>query len=227
MILSLNRYTPRLALRIRNTVDRGQTTEWEKLQLVIEPAPMRKGCHVGGSPWFLCGCWPFHPTGVDVANPCAPEFPAIIIDAEGTDLEGRVQFPLKDKIWDLPNGRYLGTVRIHSHTPPINIPVVQKAYSVFGQLGAASTYNESKNKIPCCCPHPIKLVSEPSCELFSFEIDLGPECAQHMVDQVEATVQRSTCGDDVEFTSGTCGSCYRGTRPTCGDIVEFCDEQGG
>lgn len=204
MILSLTRYTARLALRIKNTKDLGQTTDWKQLQLVIQPPPLRKGCHVGGSPWYLYGCWPFHPTGIDLANPHVPDFPAIAIDAFEADEEGRIVFILDHRVHDLPNGRYMGTVRIRSVTPPINIPLPRRV--IPGHLGAASRYTEDRYLTPCDAPPPVLIEPTPACDLFTFDIDLGPECAQHMVDQASVDMVRSSCGDDVEF----CPTCTAG-----------------
>lgn len=202
MIISLARYTARLAVRIKNTVDFGQLTDWQKLQLLIMRPMPRKGCHVGGSPWYLHGCWPFHPTDVDLANPQPPDFPAIAIDAFEADEEGRVVFLLDNRVHALPNGRYAGVIRQHQHTQPINIPV-QKTQAGFAPLGAEIFYDEERRRVPCSLPEPILFNPEPSCELFRFDIDLGPECAQHMVDQAVVTLARSSCGDDLEF----CGTC--------------------
>lgn len=202
MIVTLTRYMTRLALRIRNSNNSDQLTDWQNLQLVIAPMPPQKGCHVGGSPWFLHGCWPFHPTDVDLANPRLPDFPAIVMDAFETDAEGRVVFLMDRRVHELPNGRYLGTVRAHAHTPPINLPTAQKP-AAWEPMGAATHYDADHVRVPCDPVAPIFSPHAPACDLYTFEIDLGPECAQHIVDQAVVDLARSDCGDDGEF----CKSC--------------------
>lgn len=204
MIISLTRYTARLALRIRNTLDFAQTNDWKNLQLLIMPPEPRRGCHVGGSPWYLHGCWPFHPTDIDVANPWVPDFPTIAIDAFDADEEGRIVFLLDDRVYALPNGRYIGIVRMHQHAQPINIPS-EGMQAVFQLHGAASYYDKGRLSSceELCQPKPALLTPRPACDLVKFDIDLGPECAQHMVDQVVVEFPRASCGDDIEF----CPSC--------------------
>ena len=195
MIVSLTRYTTRLALRIRTTTDGAYLTDWRKLQLVISP---NRHCKCNGSPWFLSGCWPFHPTGVDVANSVPPDFPAIVIDAFEQDAEGRIVFPLDQRVHSLPNGRYHGTVRAHEHTLPINIAAI-----LYGreqkdlQRGASVQYRTDGQQTPCDENPPLKEPQPaPCCNLVSFDIDLGPECAQHMIDQCAVEFAYNDCGVD-------------------------------
>lgn len=196
MILSLTRYTTRLALRVKNLIDYGQLTDWHALQLVIMPGEERRSsCHVGGSPWVLTGCWPFHPTGIDVANPPRPDFPAIVLDAFDSDDEGRIVFQLDQRVHMLPNGRYTGLLRIHPHTPPINLDAIARL-KVRAPLGAAVRYDNDGTIVPCedkLVPMPPK---QEACVLARFDIDLGPECAQHMVDQCAVELARPLCGDN-------------------------------
>lgn len=201
MIVYLTRYTTRLAVRLRTTTDGAQLTDWQQLQLIIMPRPR---CWTGGSPWILTGCWPFHPTGIDVANPPLPDFPAIVMDAFDTDEEGRIVFILDKRVHELPNGRYFGLLRIHPHNVPINIAALDRQkyhdHVPWAQQGrgAAITYNretQSNRMVPCNGERLFHKPPRPCCDLFSFDIELGPECAQHMVDQAVVEFARSTCGD--------------------------------
>ncbi len=206
MILNLTRYTTRLALRIKNLMDYRQVTDWHMLQLVISPGEDNKECcHVGGSPWVLTGCWPFHPTGIDVANPPHFDFPAIILDAFDADDEGRIVFRLDERVHSLPNGRYTGQIRVHPHTPPINLdPIAQLKVRAKNNIpmpyigrGAAITYTDMGEQRECE-ESPYPLPPKPKvqcCVLASFDIDLGPECAQHIVDQCSVEFTRSSCGE--------------------------------
>ena len=208
MIVALSRYTTRLAVRIRNLQDGGQLIKWQDIQLVIAPGQEDAGpcCGVMGSPWILCGCWPFHPTGVDVANPSPHDFPAITLDAFTTDDEGRIVFQLDKRFHDLPNGRYTGILRVHPHTPPINLVppprrqhkqhhrvIIPPGYGIgFGSQIYYDKCGEKPCEPPCFPPFPpVKC-----CVLSTFDIDLGPECAQHMVDQCALEFMRNDCGEE-------------------------------
>lgn len=206
MIVTLTRYTTRLAVRIKNLLDGGQLVHWQELQLVIAPGEdEHNDCHQGGSPWVLCGCWPFHPTGVDVANPSPHDFPALTLDAFETDDEGRVVFVLDKRFHKLPNGRYTGILRVHPHTPPINLVPHKPSPSVLKPIPIPSGYGvgrgsqvhyERCGKAPCgplCAPPP---PPRHACILARFDIDLGPECAQHMVDQCALEFTRNDCGEE-------------------------------
>lgn len=181
MIITITRQTTRLALRLRNTFDGRYLQDYKNLQLVIRP-PQIDPCHIGGSPWYLTGCWPFHPTCVDVANPPRPDFPAMTADAFEVDKEGRIVFIIPKKLYNLPNGRYEGVIRVH-HSLPINYPRKDVAIYPWGQLGAQVHLEEGKGFVPCELPKCVIPEPKPACELYKFDIDLGPECAAHMVDQ--------------------------------------------
>lgn len=156
MIVSLSRYTSRLAVALESPADNARLMDWRHLQLLVMPPPPPKG--VPGSPWFLWGCWPFHPTGVDMSNPPRPDFPVICIDAFDCDTEGRIVFILDRRIHDLKPGRYQGEIRVHPHAAPINLP-------------------EQKFHVRT---------------LYRFDIDLGPECAEHIVSQCVINFRRET-----------------------------------
>lgn len=201
MILTITRYTTRLALRIKSLLDRAQLTDWRQLQLVID-RPRECACskHVPGSPWILTGCWPFHPTGVDLANPCLPDFPAIVIDAFDSDDEGRVVFILDERIHSLPSARYSGTLRVHPHQLPINVAADlarHKECRPWGQNGAMIRYDTNKRLQVCTPTHAVPCPPRHVCELAHFDIDLGPECAQHMIDQAVVEFANGGCGDDL------------------------------
>lgn len=208
MIVSITRYTTRLALRVRNLVNGGQIKSWQELQLIIAPSEDRYAncCHQGGSPWFLTGCWPFHPTGVDLANPKPFDFPAIVLDAFDADADGRIVFLLDKRFHLLPDGRYIGILRVHPHTPPINLqpreaprdpcePLMPPGFYDMG--GAQVRYSEEKRLKPCKPGlHPPHRPHH-CCNLAVFDIDLGPECAQHMIDQCAVDLERDFCGEEV------------------------------
>lgn len=206
MIVTVTRYTARLALRVKNLLDGGQVTDWRLLQLVIAPSCEDRMCCGGGSPWILCGCWPFHPTGVDVANPAPHDFPAIVLDAFETDDEGRVVFRLDHRFHALPNGRYVGILRAHPHTPPINLvrdmpggkPPPPKGVPLppgYGIGNGAAVFYDKCGPLPCDPPCPPPPPPPHVCVLAKFDIDLGPECSDHMVDQCAIELVRTDCGE--------------------------------
>ena len=209
MIVSLTRYTARLALRVKNLLDRGQLIDWRHLQLIIAPPSDKRFECGGGSPWILCGCWPYSPTGVDIANPPPPDFPAFVLDAFETDDEGRIVFLLDHRFHTLPFGRYMGILRVHPHTPPINAVrpqpgppppkpcsngvVVPPGYGI----GFPSQVRYGPHGRDYCEPCPVPPPPPPKCcTLAEFDIELGPECAQHMVDQCVLTFERTDCGEE-------------------------------
>lgn len=196
MIVTLTRYTTRLAIRLRNTLDGGQIINWRNLQLVVmPPAPENCGCcHVPNSPWVLTGCWPYHPTGVDVANPHRIDFPAMVFNAFETDKAGRIVFALDHRIDALPNGRYDGLIRVGLHEVPINMPLPLSARHA-KSLGAQVHYTPDGRLVPCE-PVPPPPLPVHACVLARFGIELGPECAQHMVDQCVVEFARGDCGED-------------------------------
>lgn len=194
MILTLTRYTTRLALRVKSILDLAQVTDWRNLQLVITPPhECPNSCHVPGSPWILTGCWPFHPTGIDLANPPVPDFAPIVLDAFETDDHGRVVFIIGERVWNLPSGRYGGILRVHPHKLPINIAAAIKRSQIAPRPAGASVRYDNGFKHPCDM-EPMEVVPRQRvCELARFDIDLGPECAQHMVDQAVVEFARADC----------------------------------
>ena len=119
MILRLTQDMTRLALRIRDSWEGRQLTDWQRLQLLILPGQrdMMDQCGPNGSPWILTGCWPGKRTNVDVAN-WRPDFPALICPAFTLDADGAVVFRIDDRIHSLPPGRYTGVIRVTPRQVP-------------------------------------------------------------------------------------------------------------
>ena len=119
MILRLTQDMTRLALRIRDSWEGRQLTDWQRLQLLILPGQrdMMDQCGPNGSPWILTGCWPGKRTNVDVAN-WRPDFPALICPAFTLDADGAVVFRIDDRIHNLPPGRYTGVIRVTPRQVP-------------------------------------------------------------------------------------------------------------
>lgn len=199
MILRITEGMTRLALRIKEVGGRRQVTDWQHLQLLIRPGEHGPNpCCGMGSPWFLTGCWPGKRTNVDVANPHWHfDFPTIAYDAFELDAEGRVVFRFCDRLWALPHGRYSGTVRISNRAlVPYNLlPFVN-----LGKPPEDADYMPPEYRIgqecdprfpePYCPPPPPKC-----CDLAKFDIDLGPACSDHLIDQVAVEFAIDTCGE--------------------------------
>lgn len=207
MIIFLSRGMTRLALRIREINERQQLIDWHNLQLLIQPGQFdRKGCGPNGSPWYLCGCWPGKCTGIDIANPQPVDFPTICYNAHELDADGRVVFRLDKSFHELPNGRYSGTLRVSATgstplnmlpgvnlgrepvAPGIIIPPGFRPDDVFRPVSSVFPSNS-----PECPP---RLPPSQCCVLSVFDIDIGPECSDHMVDQVVVNFSAITCGEE-------------------------------
>lgn len=197
MILHLTRYTARLALKINEIVYNHQVTSPDQLRLLIVPGEFNNECRkprTMGSPWFLSGCWPFHPTGVDLANPRLPDFPMLGYDGFDIDSEGCIVFNFDDRLWKLPDGRYTGFLIIKPVRPPINLPSqVNKLQPLYT---AQSHYTFDHRLEPCGFNRVEFKEPEPLCILSSFDIDLGPRCAEHMVSQAKVIFTRGDCFND-------------------------------
>lgn len=195
MILPISRYTGRIALKIHEVIHNNYVSDFRQLQLLIMPGEIndeRRCVRVMGSPWYLHGCWPFHPTEVDTANHPRPDFPVIAYDAFDSDDEGRVVFSLDQRLWDLPDGRYTGIIRMKPIKPPINFPEnIKRLQHIYT---AQSHYTLEHRLTPCnYVPEPLQPVQE-VCNLLTFDIDLGPQCAEHMVSQANVSFVRTDCG---------------------------------
>jgi hypothetical protein len=153
-----------------------------RLQLVICPIPVPPpSC--GGSPWFLHGCWPFHPTDVDIANP-HPDYPPMCLWSDGVDHHDCLfHFPVDNKLWDLPVGRHHGMIRI-APEPKFGGATEVKVLSKKVDKMIPPEYLIGKN----CnlerekCPPPPK---EPECCVVTeFDIELGPVCPNGEIEKV-------------------------------------------
>lgn len=204
MIVYLSRGMTRLALRIRELGEGRQLTDWRRLQLLIQRGQFdRKGCGPNGSPWFLEGCWPGHCTGIDVANPQPVDFPTICYNAYDLDADGRVVFRLDEKFQSLPTGRYSGTLRTTATgfslplnmLPGVNLgrEPIKPGVILPPGFRPGDVFRPDPTNSPVCGPFPHP---EPCCILTMFDIDIGPECSDHMVDQVVVDFALSTCGEE-------------------------------
>jgi hypothetical protein len=190
-----------LHLRIKDTSGR-QLTDWRQLQLLIDPGEhIRVGCG-GGSPWYLTGCWPGKRTNVDVANPARPDFPTICIDAHELDPDGRVVFRLDQRVWCLTPGRYHGTVRVWPRgpkpwMPPFNVTHDLSREGLPKTVVVPPEFMSGTMDCPWRHPEPLPM-PEPveCCVLMQFDIDIGPSCAEHVIDQIVITHNRVSCGDE-------------------------------
>lgn len=195
MILYLIQGMSSLALRIKETNRQSQLTDWRQLQLLIQPGEAQwDTCHMG-SPWVLTGCWPGHRTGVDTAN-YRPDFPTICYDAEELDPDGRVVFRLDQRLWCLPPGRYLGSIRTYGHNglgwvPPFNLTHDMSREALEGVILPPGYQGEGCYYQPDACPPPVE--PPKCCILARFDIDLGPACHEHTIDQAAVEYAVTIC----------------------------------
>lgn len=203
MIVYLTQGVSRIAFRIK-TYDQSQLADWHGLQLLIiaGEAGQPCDCGVGGSPWFFYGCWPGVRTGEDVANTRPADVPVMCFPAFNTDNEGRVIFRIGDKLSTIPPGRYTGIIRLVPKMKPLNMvplyslgksPEPEKAILPpefsFGEISCSDT--------PAPRPEPKK--PEPACcTLAVFDIDLGPECSDHFIDQTAVTLMLNNCTMEIQ-----------------------------
>ena len=194
MILPITRYTAQLAFKLQDFITCGTLTD---LQLLIMRGEWNEECgckeNYMGSPLYLHGCWPFHPTDVDLANPIQPDFPVLVYDSFDVDEEGRVVFNFDDRLWELPDGRYTGVLRVRPVNPPINLP--QNIPKLEPLYSAQSYYTLAHRLMPCGYEPPTTTCTpaDPVCILTTFDIDLQAHCAQHMVSQVNVIMTRTAC----------------------------------
>lgn len=193
MILYITRGTSRIALRVKELNQNSQVISWEHLQLLIEPGQWDVDCGPNGSPWFLYGCWPGKLTGVDIANPPQPDFPTLIYPAFELDADGRVVFKLDERLHSLPNGRYTGTLRTMPSVPPFHMtPIVLPKPDARDIPDEYVIGRNCEVSFPAPPPRPPKPAC---CILARFDIDLGPECSEHYIDQVTVDMYDG-CGVD-------------------------------
>lgn len=118
MILQLNDNMTRLAIKIASM----NILDYENIRLVI----YAESIPTNGSPWFLTGCWPYHPTCVDVANHAQPAPAPVMLQAFERDDEGRIVFILPERLYKMPKGRYRALVQYSPPPAPINVPNISK-----------------------------------------------------------------------------------------------------
>lgn len=203
MILQLTEDTTRIGIRIKSLPYGAHAADTECVQLVILPGQKDAGtcCHTGGSPWFLRGCWPGKLIGVDIANPPAPDFPAICINAFERNADGQLIYILPERWKQLPYGRYTGEVR---YQPKASTPINLLPWVKLGRFEGTPDYLPPwvKEHNHCCpfpeqTPPPPPVFHEHCCILTSFDIDYGPRCSAHIIDQVGLEFSLSTCEEDI------------------------------
>ena len=117
MILSLTEDVARIGIRIKDWRNNRILQDWRNVILTIMPGQVDSdctcGCHTGGSPWYLHGCWPGHRVDVDVANPAPHDFAPIVCRAFTWGEDGTVEFHVPDVFRTLPWGRYTGVLQYH------------------------------------------------------------------------------------------------------------------
>jgi hypothetical protein len=190
-----------LALRVKEIGGQRQVTSWQELQLLIQPgqAGVDQMCFMG-SPWILTGCWPGHRTGVDVAN-FRPDFPTICYNAHELDADGRVVFLLDNKLWCLPMGRYHGVLRVWPHLPsrpwglPYNVTHDLSREALPKHVVVPEEFRSGTVDCPFRFPEPEPCPPKPECCILAeFDIDLGPQCHDHVIDQVSVEYTKNFCG---------------------------------
>lgn len=200
MIIYLPRQTARIAFRIREINSGAISASWERLCLHIAPGQYDQPCGPNGSPWFLYGCWPGKPTGVDIANPHY-DFPTFRIPAFNRDTDGRVVFRIPPELWNVPNGRYSGLIMLDA-------PGCDTPYDLTKHIYVAPPppekpevilppgYDIGKDcNVVFDTPRHDHLPPRP-CVLAKFDIDIGPECSDHYADQVTIEAVRIQCEDE-------------------------------
>ena len=96
-------------------------------------------------------------------------------------------------------------MRVHPHTLPINLQPRETVDSVdptmppgfYDAGGAQVHYSEERAVRGCKLGLAPKPKAHHCCNLAVFDIDLGPECAQHMVDQCAVDFERDFCGEEM------------------------------
>lgn len=90
--------------------DGGQLVNYQDVRLVIA-APYHN--HRLKSPQLFRGCWPgFDTPWCDDVYP--HEMPALVYPAFDTNEDGDTVFRFDDKLWQLPPGRYVGTIEFNN-----------------------------------------------------------------------------------------------------------------
>lgn len=201
MILRITEDTTRIGFRLRDWRNSRILADWEHIMLVIMPGQIDQPCWVpGGSPLYLYGYWPGKPTGVDIANPPPPDFPAITMKAFEMGDDCTVIFLLHKYFYDLPWGRYTGVLQYHprgiERVVNENIKPGEKSVTPFDWI--PPKYWDGVT--PCSDPAPpIPKPPMPprphACVLGMFDIDYGQRCDEHIVDLVTVEYALNVCED--------------------------------
>lgn len=211
MIIKLNRDMSRLALRVKTSDGGRQLTDWRRLRLFLTRGERGPDCcHDRASPWYFFGCWPGHrETGVDRNAPGRgrPDAPPVWFDAHELDGEGRVVFRFEDRLAKLPNGRYTAMLvaRPDIDETPLNFrPVNPTADDDPKRLIPRPYWHGAFDRCFHDGPHepPERPVRRHVCVLSVFDVDLGPECMDHIIDQAVAEYPVSLCDPHCDDTCG-------------------------
>lgn len=185
MIVQFTEDTAKVAVRVKAWPIQRYAADWQHIYLVILPGQTdNRCCCQGGSPWILHGCWPLHPTGVDLMNPRQPDFPAFFIQAETLDDKNQLVFDLPER-WKqtVPWGRYTGEIH---YRPQAIVPVNFRRVVPEGEKPA--TWEFLDPGCGCNMPKPVPhCPGEPPphvCILSRFDIDYGPRCSEHIIDRI-------------------------------------------
>lgn len=188
MILYIADGITRIALRIKQLGGRSQLISWHNLRMIVHRGQLDCNPCFAGTRLIFTGCWPTGRTNVDVAN-CRPHVPPFFCDAFELDQDGRVVFRLGDHFSKRPYGRYTAIV--------IEVPPNKKPVTPFNLLADSIKKTEENNNFNCIPDEPVMHIRHPKpCVLAEFEIDYGPKCHDHIIDQVVYEHALNTCGED-------------------------------
>lgn len=196
MILSLTEDVARIGIRIKDWRNNRILQDWRNVILTIMPGQVDSdctcGCHTGGSPWYLHGCWPGHHVDVDVANPTPPDFAPIVCRAFTWGEDGTVEFHVPDVFRTLPWGRYTGVLQYH---PALDKPL---DFRVLRDLRDAPRPADSPCVPDLSIHSPAHMPPVPLfCVLARFDIDYGPRCSEHIIDMAQVQFMLGTCDEEV------------------------------
>lgn len=200
MIIHLDYDTTRIAVGISHWPTGRVVSDWRNLALTITPGQDDQCdcCHTGGSPWYLYGCWPGKPTGVDVANPPKPDFPPFFIPAHEYNSDGRIVFVLPERWRAVAYGRYTGRVVYQPPVSPIlPLPPVAKLPKALRKYETPVLYSYNDCSAPdekqaiCVAP------PAPACVLAKFDIDYGYKCSEHIIRDAAVNIALAACEEDV------------------------------
>lgn len=202
MIIYLPKGARKLALRIKNIKDQSQLASFSGIQLLLQHGGQCGcDCWEGGSPWVLHGCWPGKITDVDIANPWrGPDIPILVYEAQELDADGRVVFYFDSKLDALPPGRYRATVQ----TTPDERFVFNPAQLIAPDTPPEKILPPGYETRGCDPGFPQPELPEPPkpvCILAVFDVDLGPSCGDHIVDQINMEYSMKSCMESCDGES--------------------------